>query len=320
MPYKLLERLFLVRLGPFSDAQIPNHQAGSQRGRSTVQQAGKLIDNIAVCFEEKRKAGLVLVDLTALMAAYHIAWHQRLTLELLQVIVDRQMVRFIVNIIANGSLKRKTSDGECSRMRRLRNSLPQGSYRWCLCCLTSISAISLNQVIPVRICRRLGPTLLQQVLGRAGENLSTDICVIADFLSAWKLKVSATKTTSTAFHPHNREAKHQLAVSVRGNTLPYSYTLIERSSWIVNLPHIKGPCHKILAYNSLLHCLAGSSWHASTPTIRTSALAVAFSATECAAPVWCRSFHSKKLEVALNDATPYHWLFCVPPQPGYCWL
>jgi len=141
MPYKLLERLFLVRLGPFSDAQIPNHQAGSQRGRSTVQQAGKLIDNIAVCFEEKRKAGLVLVDLTALMAAYHIAWHQRLTLELLQVIVDRQMVRFIVNIIANGSLKRKTSDGECSRMRRLRNSLPQGSYRWCLCCLTSISAI-----------------------------------------------------------------------------------------------------------------------------------------------------------------------------------
>jgi len=37
------------------------------------------------------------------------------------------MVRFIVNILSNYSFKHKTSDGRCSRMRRSRNCLAQGS-------------------------------------------------------------------------------------------------------------------------------------------------------------------------------------------------
>ena len=50
--------------------------------------------------------------------------------------------------------------------------------------------------------------------------LSADMCVIADFLSALKLKLNVTKTTSTAFHVNNKETKRQLAVNVRGNTPP----------------------------------------------------------------------------------------------------
>jgi len=66
--------------------------------------------------------------------------------------------------------------------------------------------------------------------------------------------------------------------------------------------HVEGLCQKILARNNILRCLALSSWGASTPTIRTSALAIVFSAAEYAAPVWCCSCHGKKLDVALNDA------------------
>jgi len=79
VPYKLLERLLQLRLEPNFDPQLPDHQAGFRRGRSTVQQVVKLTDDIEACFEVKQKAGLVLVDLTA---AYDSVWHQGLTLKL----------------------------------------------------------------------------------------------------------------------------------------------------------------------------------------------------------------------------------------------
>jgi len=40
---------------------------------------------------------------------------------------DRHLVRLIVNIISNRSFILKTSDGQCSRLRRLKNGVPQGS-------------------------------------------------------------------------------------------------------------------------------------------------------------------------------------------------
>jgi len=48
------------------------------------------------------------VDLTA---AYDTVWHQGLAMKLLQTILDRHLVRFIVNIISNRSFILKTSDG-----------------------------------------------------------------------------------------------------------------------------------------------------------------------------------------------------------------
>ena len=52
--------------------------------------------------------------------------------------------------------------------------------------------------------------------------------------------------------------------------------------------------------------LAGSSWGASTSTLRTGALAPVYSVAVYASPVWCRSTHTKKLDVALNDTANYH--------------
>jgi len=98
LPYKLLEHLLLVRLEPIVDPQLPDHQDDFRRDRSTVQQVVKLADDMEACFEEKRNADLVLVDLTA---AYDSVWHQGLTLTLLWVISAGQMVRFIVKITQN---------------------------------------------------------------------------------------------------------------------------------------------------------------------------------------------------------------------------
>jgi len=128
-----------------------------------------------------------------------------------------------------------------------------------------------------------------------------------------------TKTTSTAFHPNNKETMRQLAVNVQGNTLPYNpnptYLGVKLDRQLTYKQHVQGLCQNILTRNNLLRCLAGSSWGVSRPTIRTAALAIAFSAAEYAAPVWCRSCHSKNLDVALNDTLRlYYWVFASHPN------
>ena len=54
------------------------------------------------------------------------------------------------------------------------------------------------------------------------------------------------------------------------------------------------------ARNGLLRCLAGSSLGAYTSTLRTGALTLVCAA-EYASPAWCRSTHTRNLDVALND-------------------
>ena len=81
--------------------------------------------------------------------------------------------------------------------------------------------------------------------------------------------------------------------------------------------HLEGLRSKLSARNSLIRCLAGTSWGAKTSTLRISALAVAYSAAEYAVPAWCRSKHTRKLDVALND-TMRIITGCLQPTPTEC--
>jgi len=64
--------------------------------------------------------------------------------------------------------------------------------------------------------------------------------------------------------------------------------------------------------------LASSTWGASANTLRSSALALFYSAAEYCAPVWSRSAHTSQVDVLLNStmrlisgtlrSTPFPWL------------
>jgi len=43
--------------------------------------------------------------------------------------------------------------------------------------------------------------------------LNTDMDMMADFLTRWRLQPSATKTVSSVFHLHNAQAKRELNIS-----------------------------------------------------------------------------------------------------------
>jgi len=128
---------------------------------------------------------------------------------------------------------------------------------------------------------------------------------IAEYLSAWRLRLSTAKTTCTAFHLNNRESSRRLAVTVDGTTIPYTQTptylgvILDRQPTFKQ--HLEGLSGKVRARNCLLRLLAGSAWGANASVLRTSALALVYSAAEYASPAWFRRTHTKKLDVALND-------------------
>ena len=66
----------------------------------------------------------MLLDLTA---AYDTVWHRGLHLKHLMTIPDKRMARFIMEMLTNRSFVLKTSDGQQSTLRRLKNGVPQGS-------------------------------------------------------------------------------------------------------------------------------------------------------------------------------------------------
>src|ERR1043165_1980628 len=90
---------------------------------------------------------------------------------------------------------------------------------------------------------------------------------------------------------------------------------------------MKKTAAKVGTRNNLLGKLAGSSWGANAPTLRSSALALCYSTAEYCAPVWARSSHTHLLDVELNTSmriisgtlrpTPLPWLpvLCNIPPP-----
>ena len=122
--YKILERLIYARIEPIVDPLLPGEQAGFRRGKSTADQVVLLTQNIEDSFEAKKKAGAVFVDLTA---AYDTVCHRGLTCKLLRILPDKHMVRMIMELVRNRSFTLTTGDSKQSRLRRLKNGVPQGS-------------------------------------------------------------------------------------------------------------------------------------------------------------------------------------------------
>ena len=83
-----------------------------------------LTQNIEDSFEAKKKAGAVFVDLTT---AYDPVWHRGLTCKLLRLLPDKHMVRMIMELVRNRTFILIAGDSKPSRLRRLKNGLPQGS-------------------------------------------------------------------------------------------------------------------------------------------------------------------------------------------------
>ena len=142
------------------------------------------------------------------------------------------------------------------------------------------------------------------------------------YFKLWRLQPSVTKTVSCAFHLYNAQANRELRINLNGQRIRHEphpvYLGVTLDRSLSYHEHMKKTAAKVGTRNNLLSKLAGSSWGAFAPTLRSSALALCYSTAEYCAPVWARSSHTNLLDVKLNASmriisgtlrpTPLPWL------------
>ena len=142
--------------------------------------------------------------------------------------------------------------------------------------------------------------------------------ILSSWLRRWRLKLSEAKTVSSTFHLNNREAKRELNVNISGRRLTChrtpTYLGVKLDRTLTYREHLTALRGKAMVRTALIRRLAGTSWGASTPTLRTSTLALVYAPAEYCAPVWCRSSHTRLVDVGLNASlrTITGWLRTTP--------
>jgi len=234
----------------------------------------------------------VFVDLTA---AYDTVWHCGLACMLLQLLPDRHMVHMITGMVSNRSHTLNIRNGQRSRLRCLKNGVPQGSVLAPLLFNIYISDL------PATISRKYAYADDLAIMHADGDwqavegALSKDMATLGEYLQTWKLKLSTTKTVSAGFCLNNKEAKRGLKVNFNNQTLPFcsapKYLGVTLDRSLTYRRHLESFHKKLTSRVELLRRLAGFGWGAGATTLRTAILALVHSTADDCAPVWCHSAH-----------------------------
>ena len=215
------------------------------------------------------------------------------------------MVSLIMELVQNRSFTLTTGNGLRSRLRSLRNGVPQESV------LAPLLFNIYTHDLPVTTAKKFAYADDLAILHSAKSwqmleaVLTQNMSIISTYLQKWKLRLSITKTMTAVFHLYNMEAKRELHAIVEGCMLPFSteptYLGIKLDRALTFRHHLESLRSKLKSHIGLLRRLAGSSWGANVQTLRTTAQAFIHSTAEYCAPVWCRSAHTHLINKTIND-------------------
>ena len=131
-----------------------------------------------------------------------------------------------MELVRNRSFTLTTGDSKQSRLRRLKNGVPQGSVLAPL--LFNIYTYDLPSMISRKFAYADDLALLHSARNWKDLELTLrqDMSTLSAYLQTWRLKLSHTKTVTAAFHLNNREAKRELKVYNNGRLLPFCPTYL----------------------------------------------------------------------------------------------
>ncbi|XP_071505175.1 uncharacterized protein [Diadema antillarum] len=257
-----------------------------------------------------RRAKIVAI----LKPAYDTVSHRVLVQKLYKITHDASLTSLIQNMLENRRFFVDLS-GDRSRWRRQKNGLPQGSVLAPLLfnIYTNDQPIHQNTrsflyADDLCIASQSQSFLdLERTLSEALEGLTT-------YYAVNHLRANPDKTQVSAFHLKSRDANRKLKVHWYGKRLEHIdkpvYLGVTLDRTLSFKDHVSKTKAKVGARNNILRKLANSKWGTDPGTIRSTALAMCYSAAEYACPVWGRSSHAKKLDPVLNTACtclPHHF-------------
>ena len=179
--------LIYARIEPIIDPLLPTEQAGFRRGKSTVEQVVLLTQNIEDSCDTKKTAGAVFVVLTA---AYDTVWHRGLTCRVLRLLLlDKHMVKMIMELIRNQSFTFSNGDSKQSRLRDLKIGVSQESVEVSL--LFNIYTYNHPSLISRKFAYADDLALLHSSVNGKDleETLSQDMSTLLAYLEICKLKL-----------------------------------------------------------------------------------------------------------------------------------
>ena len=144
-----------------------------------------------------------------------------------------------MELIRNRSFTLTTGDSKQSRLRRLKNGVPQGSVLAPL--LLNIYTYDLPSMISRKFAYADDLTLLHSS-GNWKDlegTLSQDMSTLSAYFQTWRLKLNHTKTVTAAFHLNNRETKRELKVYNNDRLLPFCPT--PTYLWLKLSSHVSSP-------------------------------------------------------------------------------
>jgi len=122
------------------------------------------------------------------------------------------MVRMVMELVGNRSFTLTAGNDKRSRLRHLKNGVPQGAV---------LAALLFNIYIsdlPTTVSRKYAYADDLAIMHADGEwkavegVLINDMETLGEYLQTWKLKLSTTTGVSAVFHLNNKEAKRELKV------------------------------------------------------------------------------------------------------------
>ena len=215
------------------------------------------------------------------------------------------MVRMIVELVRNRRFTLTTGDTKQSRLRSLKNGVPQRSV------LAPFLFNIYTYDLPSMIFRKFAYADDLALLNSFGNwkdlegTLSQDMSTLSAYLQTWRLKLSHTKTVTEAFHLNNREAKRELKVYNNGRLLPFcptpTYLGVKLDRLLTFCHHLVALRKKLSSRITLLRRLVDSGWGVGAKALHIATLSPVYSTAEYCAPVWCHSAHTRLINSVLND-------------------
>ena len=121
---------------------------------------------------------------------------------------------------------------------------------------------------------------------------------MSEYYTTNQLSANPTKTQVSLYHLRNRECGKQLNISWNGVNLTHCnlpvYPGVTLDRMLSYKAHIEKTIKKVGTGNNIIRKLRSSKWGATPNTLRSSALALCYSAAEYACPAGVRTLHPCK--------------------------